>query len=114
MKERVFVYGTLRSGGGQSARMNCGQRLGQALVRGDLYQVDWYPAAVLGGVSEIVGEVFELNPEDLAALDEYEGDEYRRVRATVRGIVVGEAWIWEWARSVEGLRRIPSGDWLNR
>lgn len=111
-RHRVFVYGTLRAGGVENSRMSSALLLGNGQVRGRLFRVDWYPAVVLGSKGEIQGEVYEVDEEQLAALDEYEGGEYKRVLVDVMGVASGPAWIWEWDLPVDGLQELESGDWL--
>jgi len=84
-------------------------------VGGRLYRIDWYPGLVVDvDGDEIAGEVYAVAADQLAALDEFEGGEYRRVRGEVR-TASGETmnpWIWEWREVVDGFKRIPVGDWL--
>lgn len=119
-RSRVFVYGTLRRGGSNHFRMEGGAFLGEATVRGRLYKIDWYPGLVLDSLGDpIPGEIFEVGPEQLAALDEFEGvsaaevesSEYRRVE-TAAQLADGPmtVWVWEWIGPVEEARRIS--DWL--
>jgi gamma-glutamylcyclotransferase (GGCT)/AIG2-like uncharacterized protein YtfP len=88
MTERLFVYGTLRPGHPNEHILEAvGGRFEPAVVRGTLHQAGWgatmgYPAIVPdddGG--EVEGFVF--TSENLAghwqALDEFEGDAYRRI-----------------------------------
>lgn len=87
--DRLFVYGTLRSGG-------LGHRLldgctcdGEAMVRGTLYDVGGrYPALVLEGEGAVWGERWTCPEGCLAAVDGYEGVEeglFRRVRVEAGG-----------------------------
>ena len=118
---RVFVYGTLRMGGSNHARMRGARFVGPAEVRGRLYRVGAYPGLILdetaGGVS---GEVYEVDDNLLAELDAFEGDEYERV-----GIVpvmtggpgawdedAGRASLWHWRGGVDDLLEIEGGDWI--
>jgi len=114
MKEILFVYGTLRKGGSNHHRMAGAMALGAATVRGRLFHVDWYPGLVLdeSGI-EVRGELYEVDAATLAALDEFEGGEYQRVRQTVDAGAPVTAWIWEFRMPVDGLREIPSGDWFD-
>ena len=113
--DHVFVYGTLRRGGSNSFRMDGAEFVGAATVRGKLYPISWYPGLVLDEAADLVkGEVFRVSAEQLAALDAFEGPEYRRVR-TEAITASGErlsAWIWEWAMPVDGGEPIAGGDWL--
>lgn len=117
-RERVFVYGTLRRGGSNDWRMSGASWIGPAEVAGRLYRVDWYPGLVPDPLAgPVTGELHEVDAAMLAALDDYEGPEYRRVRARValRGAVGGdtcEAWLWEWLGDIDETRRLATGDWL--
>jgi gamma-glutamylcyclotransferase (GGCT)/AIG2-like uncharacterized protein YtfP len=122
--ELVFVYGTLRRGGSNSFRMDGAEFVSAGKVTGMLYVISWYPGLVLDrGPDETVnGDLFRVRPEQLAALDEFEGisaneiegAEYRRVKAPVviEECEVVPAWVYEWKGPVDEQRRIPSGDWL--
>jgi gamma-glutamylcyclotransferase (GGCT)/AIG2-like uncharacterized protein YtfP len=124
----LFVYGTLRQGAGHSAHSlleNKAERIGQARMRGRLYEVDGYPGAVLAddGADRVIGELYRLlTPQAvLKALDDYEeaGEdypeprEYRRCRVTVKQADGAEllAWCYLYNRPTVGLRLIESGDW---
>lgn len=115
--EMLFVYGTLRAGGSNHFRLDGGRMLGSGVVKGRLYRVDWYPALFLDPDGDsVIGDLVEIPRDILAALDEFEGLEYQRVRVTVmptHGSATIEAWVWEYLNPVDESRRIPSGDWLS-
>ena len=122
MSELIFVYGALRKGASNDWRMKGAQWLGPAEVAGTLVKIDWYPGLVLGGGSVVLGEVYEVGPELMNELDEFEGigledernGEYHRVKAEVS--FEGEplnVWIYEWLKGVEGYSVVESGDWLD-
>lgn len=119
----VFVYGTLRRGGSNHFRMAGAEFISSGTITGRMYRIDWYPGLVLdeaGG--EIHGEVYSVGPEQLEALDvfeglsagEIEGSEYRRVLTTVvrRDSQTTSAWVWEWLGETDESRRLEDGDWL--
>lgn len=124
--ELVFVYGTLRRGGSNAFRMDGAEFVGRGEVTGRLVAVSWYPGLVPGALGEwVTGDVFEVSPEHLRKLDEYEGlaagevegSEYRRVRVKVyiagqQGLL-GEAWVWQWIGPVDEAKMIRSGDWMD-
>lgn len=87
--ERIFVYGTLRTGGAAGGLLAGGRALGEATLRGSLYDVQGrFPALVLGGDTEVQGELWEVPAARLAELDAYEGVDqglYRRARAEADG-----------------------------
>ncbi len=113
-RELVFVYGTLRCGGSNHFRMAGAEFVESGVLRGRLYRIDWYPGLVLDASGdEVSGEVFSVDRKTLAALDEFEGHEYRRIQATVKtpyGVPI-KAWMWEWLMPVDESQRISGGDW---
>lgn len=114
MSELVFVYGTLRRGGSNHHRMTGSEFVSRASVAGQLYKVGWYPGLVLGGAGRVMGELFRVSPELLAALDFYEGEEYERILYSVMAANsrTMEANVWKWDRPIETLEVIAGGDWL--
>ncbi len=121
MTDLLFVYGALRKGASNDWRMKTARWLGPAEVPGTLMKIDWYPGLVLGDEGLVKGEVYEIGPELLKELDEFEGvgsgdernSEYHRIRArvTLNGEPT-EVWIYEWLKGTEGYRIVESGDWL--
>ena len=118
----IFVYGALRKGASNDWRMKDAHWMGPAEVKGTLVKVDWYPGLVLGGEHVVKGEVFEVGPDLLKELDEFEGiglederkGEYHRIKTEV--IFEEEplsVWIYEWLKGVEGYPVVESGDWLD-
>ncbi|GAA5117630.1 gamma-glutamylcyclotransferase [Luteolibacter yonseiensis] len=119
----VFVYGTLRRGGSNHFRMAGAEFIASGTITGRMYRIDWYPGLVLDGAGdEIQGEVYSVGPEQLAALDvfeglsagEIEGSEYRRSRTVVIGRDSRpiDAWVWEWLGITDESQRLRDGDWL--
>lgn len=103
--ERLFVYGSLQPGGANEHVLAAVPGAwARGTVRGRLEHVGWgsdlgYPAIVLDdGADPVPGWV--LTSEELGArwaeLDDFEGDEYRRVEALVRGEdgAAVRAWIY--------------------
>jgi gamma-glutamylcyclotransferase (GGCT)/AIG2-like uncharacterized protein YtfP len=117
--EMVFVYGTLRRGGSNQWRMAQARFMAEGVVRGRLYRIDWFPGFVADeNAGQVRGEIFMADADTMAALDEFEGSEYRRVKIAVENVdaidsgSIIEAWIWEWLGEVNESQRIASGDWL--
>jgi gamma-glutamylcyclotransferase (GGCT)/AIG2-like uncharacterized protein YtfP len=87
--ESLFVYGTL-----QDAEVQ--QRIIGRLVAGSPDALDgyrkaqisiggnFYPFAVQDAADSVRGQVLEVTADELAAMDAYEGDEYRRIQVTLR------------------------------
>ena len=96
MKHRVFVFGTLKEGFPNFAT-NRGTRL-----QGSFTTVDRFPFYLVGDRhspwlvnapgqgSSVVGQIFEVDDEALAAMDKLERiaevDGYRRIELTVRAV----------------------------
>ena len=122
MSDLLFVYGALRKGASNDWRMKGARWLGAAEVPGILVKIDWYPGLVLKGVTPVKGEVYEIGPELLKELDEFEGvgleddrnGEYHRIRAEVN--LAGDlttVWIYEWLKGTADYEVVESGDWLS-
>ncbi len=110
----LFVYGTLRSefDNPYSRRLRAeADFVGAAEVAGALFHVAHYPGYRPEPAGRVRGEVYRLrSPErTLADLDEYEGEEYLRVRVRLLQ-PENEAWLYQYARPVPLERRIVSGD----
>jgi gamma-glutamylcyclotransferase (GGCT)/AIG2-like uncharacterized protein YtfP len=127
--DRLFVYGTLRSG--QTARSlvaNAIKRSVPARCTGQLFAFPMgYPGYVDNERGHVVGEVIWL--ADLAAtfglLDAYEGNDFARVLkqvtvsadATDAGLVAGDQiWTWIYAladpNAIQHGSLIEDGDWV--
>lgn len=118
----IFVYGALRKGASNDWRMKDAQWLGPAEVKGTLLKIDWYPGLVLGVGTSVKGEVYEVSPELMKELDEFEGiglederkGEYHRIKAEVAFEEEPlNVWIYEWLKGVEGYSVVENGDWLD-
>jgi gamma-glutamylcyclotransferase (GGCT)/AIG2-like uncharacterized protein YtfP len=114
----LFVYGTLRKGGkNEITRLYpTAAFAGNASVAGVLYDMGGYPAVVLDkdGTS-VVGEVYEIDDETLAKLDEFEleaGYDRIAIEISVNG-AHGSCWIYGPSAEVcAGKPEIASGDWI--
>jgi gamma-glutamylaminecyclotransferase len=69
---RLFVYGTLRTGGGMEWRLEGFHLLRVDRLAGVLFDLGEYPTLVLGGDAGVEGEIWEGPIETLTALDAYE------------------------------------------
>ena len=118
----VFVYGTLRSG--QERDINRLQPtplvIGNAQVKGTLYNLGSYPGLRLKGEQLVQGEVYQITPELERQLDEIEevwpqpNGEYakREITLACQGVEL-TCLVYEVsdARS-QGCGVIESGDWV--
>ena len=118
----LFVYGTLRQGQQNSAAQllhHSANHLGPACARGLLYRIAHYPGFVPSNGTEdhwVRGDLYVLHsPESTySALDQYEGDEYRRTVLPVE-LALGswiEASVYVYTQDVTGKVCILSGDYL--
>jgi gamma-glutamylcyclotransferase (GGCT)/AIG2-like uncharacterized protein YtfP len=127
----LFVYGTLWQGFDLPVNKKISENiewLGPSEIRGRLYDIGDYPAALpsdKNGKSVIKGEVLKINdPEKvLKVLDRYEGynpkklsnSEYYRNKEKVllpNGKKI-EAWVYWYNFPVAGKKRIRHKDYLN-
>ncbi|MCH2111913.1 MAG: gamma-glutamylcyclotransferase, partial [Planctomycetes bacterium] len=69
---RIFVYGTLLRGMRRARVLSDSAFLGPAIVKGSLWDFGPYPG-MRQGDGWVVGEVFEVSPSTLRAMDEIEG-----------------------------------------
>ncbi|MEU5694880.1 gamma-glutamylcyclotransferase family protein [Actinosynnema sp. NPDC020468] len=110
--DRLFVYGTLQPGLSAwdvVAPFVVDEPTAARLPGLLLDSGRGYPALRPGTGPGVPGHVLRLeSPEDaLPVLDEYEGDEYRRVRVTLPDGRV--CWTYLWTAAVEGLAVLPDG-----
>lgn len=111
MKEYIFVYGMFRD----AARPMLGEIIsyGRTSVKGTLYKVnEFYPGFVEHGNNDVWGEVFLIDSYIFEKLDEFEGDEYSRVKLITSNNLVCN--VYTYTDSIDGFRIIKSGDWLLR
>lgn len=113
---RVFVYGTLRAGDYNHYLLE-GHDL-VALTRTEprftLVSLGPYPAMIAGGDTAVVGEVYDVDDDTLAALDRLEGhpDFYRRKTIRLENGDEVLAYLLS-PEQVQGMPRIASGDWMD-
>ncbi len=121
----LFTYGTLMSRfDNEYARLlrSSAILVGEGVMTGKLYQVDWYPAAIYDPHSKISihGEVFSLHSEGalLQKLDEYEDvlDDtskslYLRIIApiTLNSGETVNSWVYVYNQPTKHLQEIISG-----
>lgn len=127
MSELIFFYGTLMAGFDRRRRAGIDDRLkyvGRAHIRGHLFDLGIYPAAVPAPDGQVWGEVYgtDAPQEVLAALDDIEGYRaedpdkslYTRQRAKVilPDGQADEAWVYFYNAPLGQAPRIESGDYL--
>jgi gamma-glutamylcyclotransferase (GGCT)/AIG2-like uncharacterized protein YtfP len=114
MQHLLFVYGTLRRGESNHYLLEPAQCLGQHQTRPEftLYDLGPYPA-VIEGHDAIIGEVYLIDEETLANVDELEDCpvEYRREQIETP---FGSAWIYLYQDVSKLSIMISSGDWCQK
>ncbi len=111
---RIFVYGTLLRGASNHHRMEGAGFVGNAQTQPhfELYDLGWHPA-VVPGATAIVGEIFEIEPALLAALDAFEQHPTWFCRTPLELADGSAAEIYLYVAALPpGARRLGHGDWL--
>src|SRR5918997_2987877 len=117
-KHLIFVYGTLRQGGGRAMPdlFPDAKFIGHAKVSGSLYDLGSYPGLLLDeSDSLVIGEVYEIDDQLLSKLDDFEASShYRRKQVEISlGTQRRSCWIYEPDPEFYSLRTlITSGDWV--
>lgn len=113
----VFVYGTLRDGEPNHSLLASARYIGvvRTAPRYTLVDMGSYPALVAGGLSQVVGELYELDTGTLEEVDEYEDHPafYRRSPVELEDGREVSSYLLPEAMAV-GSRVIESGDWGQR
>ena len=127
MSERVFFYGTLRTGFNRTTRAGVDAYLkfsGNGWISGKLFDLGLYPAAVPATDARVFGEVFEITdpPAVLEALDRIEGylpaeperSLYNRVQvaATLDDGRIEAVWVYFYNAPLGRAPRIHSGNYI--
>ena len=127
MSDRIFFYGTLRTGFNRTTRAGIDAFLtfaGRGWINGKLFDLGIYPAAVPASDARVRGEIFEMTDESkvLAALDRIEGYRpseperslYMRVRvaATLDDGRSEDVWVYFYNAPLGRAPRIASGDYI--
>lgn len=116
MRHTVFVYGSLLRGMGNHRYLEGSNLWDKATLKGfKMYQVSSFPAIVTGEGS-IQGEIYLVDDDTLARLDQLEGHPqmYERRLATAVLDTNGKlmpVWVYIWKRPIDRLTPVPSGDW---
>jgi gamma-glutamylaminecyclotransferase len=115
---KLFVYGTLRMGEIHHHYLDASEFLGESGTarRYRLLDLGAYPALIEGGTTNVIGELYHIEPSLLARLDELEGHPHEYRRATIALADGGEAiaYLWSTDRVDPSWRVIACGDWRKR
>jgi gamma-glutamylcyclotransferase (GGCT)/AIG2-like uncharacterized protein YtfP len=109
--EYLFVYGLFRDSG-KNLLGEC-TYCGKSFINGKLYRVnEFYPGFVFDKKSKVWGDVYLIDPINLTQMDEYEGDEYIRIKVRTSSDV--ECWVYQYKYDVSKFEEIKGGDWMLR
>lgn len=127
MTDRVFFYGTLRSGFSRRRRTGIDSKLvdlGRGVIHAAMYDLGIYPAAIPDPEGRVRGEVYQMTDVDmvLSVLDEIEGfraaepERSLYVRSTAPVTLddgrTEEAWVYFYNAPLGRAPRIASGDYV--
>lgn len=109
----LFVYGTLKRGHGNHHVLGAARFIQQDEAPGRMYASGIPFVLEPGGTETVHGELFAIEPEDLARVDRLEGHPFSYTRSPVRlkrsGVM---AQIYYWLHPVPRFaREVPSGRW---
>jgi gamma-glutamylcyclotransferase (GGCT)/AIG2-like uncharacterized protein YtfP len=120
MNKFLFVYGTLMSSFDNPTALRLRSEstlIGKATIKGSLYHLTNYPAAVFDSKNKIQGELYELHDEEsFSWLDHFEEVPVLYVRRVVKAKCNGEKVkcnVYEYAGHVYQYAKIESGDYLD-
>jgi gamma-glutamylaminecyclotransferase len=117
LRTRLFVYGTLLRGEGNHHFLRAARQLGDARTapRFQLLDLGAFPALVNSGATAVIGELYEVDGETLAAIDELEEhpDVYRRTEIPLDDGTLAHAYLLMIAQGKDP-PVIASGDWRKR
>lgn len=110
MRDIIFIYGLFRD----QAKPLLGdcKYLGKDSIRGKMYKVNEFYPGFIPGDGKVWGELIEIDTSILPNLDEYEGDEYDRVRVKTNSGI--DCWVYQYKFDVNNFKEIKSGDWMLR
>ena len=127
MTDRVFFYGTLMSGFRRPGRERIESKLqpeGRGWIRGALFDLGIYPAAIPASDGRVRGEIHRMTDPDgvLSVLDDIEGYHasepdaslYTRAETPVTfdDGHVATVWVYFYNAPLGRAQRIESGDYL--
>jgi gamma-glutamylcyclotransferase (GGCT)/AIG2-like uncharacterized protein YtfP len=111
----VFVYGTLKRGERYHEELGGAIFEGSAELRGlELYNLGPFPMAISNAQAQtpVSGEIYRVTPQQLQALDRFEGAP-RLYQRELRSLLDGRrAWVYLGSpQQVRFVQAIPSGSW---
>ena len=110
MKEYLFVYGQFRDIAKKLLQEY--EFCGKSTIKGKIYKVnETYPGFVDGN-GKVFGDVYKIDPKVFPDLDEFEWEEYDRVRVMTSLNI--ECWVYKYKFDITEFDEIKCGDWWLR
>lgn len=110
-KEYLFVYGVFRDQANNMLGEDC-VHCGRANIEGRIYKVNKFYPGYVEGNGKVWGDVYLINKNVYPVLDEFEGDEYEKVK--VRTSTDLTCTVYKYKHAVDKFTEIKSGDWMLR
>lgn len=111
---KVFVYGTLKKGYGNSYLLESSTYLGKHTTEEEytMYSLGAFPAIMHSGDTSITGEVYEIDDSTLTRLDTLEGYPHLYSREVI-ATPYGDAWVYSMVANTYLLPNmiVESGVW---
>lgn len=125
----LFVYGTLlKKSNNEMSNFLASHAvlIGKGYFYGNLYEVTWYPGAILSNNTseKVFGMIFKIenSQEVFKVLDDYEGigEQYSEPHLFKKKLITAflkdgtpfETFVYVYSQSIIGLKQISSGDFL--
>jgi gamma-glutamylcyclotransferase (GGCT)/AIG2-like uncharacterized protein YtfP len=113
-EHRLFVYGTLMRGEPNARQLVAAAFIGRAQTVAAFTLIWWqgYPGLRRGGSTSVSGELYQVSPALLAALDEFEGHPtlFQRDRILLSGGGAAQAYLVPQGAGLSAAV-IASGEW---
>jgi gamma-glutamylcyclotransferase (GGCT)/AIG2-like uncharacterized protein YtfP len=110
MKEYLFVYGQFRDTAKNLLKKPV--FFGRATIKGKIYRVNEFYPGFVSGSGEVLGDIYLIDPSIFPELDDFEGDEYIRVKINTSKDI--ECWVYKYKYDVKDFEEIKGGDWWLR
>ena len=115
MKEYLFVYGQFRDTAKNLLKKPV--FFGRATIKGKIYRVNEFYPGFVDGDSKVLGDIYLIEPSIFTELDEFEGDEYIRVKtnsSSIDGAISVECWVYKYKYDTTEFEEVKGGDWWLR
>ena len=114
--QKVFVYGSLRKGGGlhdvlEDCKFLC---FAKTSCNYTMISLGSFPALLEEGDNSILGEIYEVNKQTLASLDRIEGHPnfYKRTKIKLEDESFVEGYVLNDRSFTENCEKVLSGNWI--